>query len=76
MSGPHDAFISWAADRSDTLGFPFSGWLVARYSDDGRAMRDDAGRQVFETQAEYLARSAADEPIKTLPKAAQLELFS
>ena len=58
MTGPHDEFIAWAKSRTDALGGLFSAWPVARYNPDGTAERDAAGRQVFETQAEYLSRQA------------------
>lgn len=56
-----DEYIKWAqqqesAGRRDPMGYPWTSWLVARRNLDGTVMRDQHNRQVFETQAEYLAR--------------------
>lgn len=74
--------IAWseaqdAAGKRDAMGKPFTSWLLGRYQPDGRAMRDQLGAQVFESQAEFKARQPAttDQP----PKQAigqNMELFS
>ncbi len=73
MSGPHDEFIAWASGRTDAMGQPFGRWLLARRNPDGTAVRDEAGRQLFETQADYLARQGAKPQATTTP---QLDLFA
>lgn len=70
----HDEFIAWGAGRNDAFGEPFSDWLLARYDSEGRVMRDAQSRQIYETQAEYLARK--NEPITQPAQRAQLELFA
>lgn len=62
-----------AAGKTDAMGHPFSSWLVARYHPDGRAMRDQLGHQVFETQAEFIARQACNAPAVAIGQT--LELF-
>ncbi len=74
MSGPHTEFVAWAAGRIDALGLPFSAWKLARYNADGSVMRDANGRQIFETQAEYLERQAG--PINPPASIDQMELFA
>lgn len=70
----HAEFISYAqCGHLDAMGKPFSAWLVARYHDDGRAIRDADGRQVFETQAEWLTRHGAPSTQPATP--AQQTLF-
>lgn len=70
-------FIVWAHGRTDAMGQPFSTWAVARYHDDGRAMRDAAGHQVFESQADFLARECGQSQAPAAkPEAAQQELFA
>lgn len=49
-----------AAGMRDAFGGSFTDWEVARYLPDGRAMRTPDGRQVFETQAAFKARHAAE----------------
>lgn len=68
-------FVAWAPGRLDGLGRPFSAWLLAVEGPDGRPLRDEHGHQVFETQAQWLARQTA--PITT-PAAApvQQDLFA
>jgi hypothetical protein len=71
----HAEFISWASEgHKDAMGRRFSNWLVARYQDDGRVMRDDHNRVVYETQAEWSTRygAATNHPAKTV----QGDLFS
>ena len=76
MLSPRE-FIDWAQGRTDGLGQPFSGWAVARCHDDGRAMRDADGHQVFESQAEFLAREGGQSLAPAAkPQAAQQELFA
>lgn len=68
-------FIAHAqAGHLDALGQPMSAWRVARRHDDGRVMRDAAGRQLFETQAEWLARHGAAS--QQTAKQGQQELFA
>lgn len=62
-----------AAGKRDAMGHPFTSWLVARYLPEGRAMRDQHGAQVFETQAEFKARQACTAPAVTIGQT--LELF-
>lgn len=57
-----DEYITWAqqqdqAGRRDPMGYRWTSWLVARRNSDGSPMRDEHNRQVFESQAEYLARA-------------------
>lgn len=53
----HAEFVAHAAaGHLDAMGQPFSAWRLARYQEDGRAMRDANDRQVFESQADWLAR--------------------
>lgn len=52
-----------AAGKRDAMGHPFTSWLLARYHPEGRAMRDQLGHQVFETQAEFKARQACAAPV-------------
>lgn len=71
----HAQFVAHAAaGHLDAMGQPFSRWAVARYHDDGRAMRDAAGRQVFESQGDWLKRTGDE--ISKLAKPAQQELFA
>ena len=73
----HVEFIAMADEgHKDAMGFPFGTWRVARYHDDGRAMRDANGRQVFQTQAEWKARHGTVTRMPTTPARAQLELFT
>lgn len=70
--------VAWAeaqeaAGKRDAMGFPFTSWLLARHLPDGRAMRDQLGHQVFETQAEFKARQACPAPAVALGQT--LELF-
>lgn len=51
-----------AAGKTDAMGRPWTSWLLARYQPDGRAMRDQRGAQVFETQADFKARQASVAP--------------
>jgi hypothetical protein len=54
----HASFVAWAAEgHKDSMGLPFSDWLLCRFDTNGRALRDRDGRQVYETQAEWLARN-------------------
>ena len=54
----HASFIAWAAEgHKDSMGLPFSDWLVARLDDDGRAIRGADLLVVYETQAQLLARN-------------------
>lgn len=53
--------IAWceamdAAGKHDAMGFPFTTWRVAVQWPDGKAARDQLGRQIFETQADFTAR--------------------
>lgn len=71
-------YIAWAeaqdaSGKRDGMGHPFTSWLVARYLPDGRAMRDERGAQVFETQAEFKARTAA---VPATPLGQTMELFA
>ena len=79
----HAPFIAWAesqdaAGNTDAMGHPFTSWLVARYAPDGSALRDSAGRQVFETQADFNARSGNASPTTlNLPVMGQtMDLFA
>jgi hypothetical protein len=73
----HHEFIKFAQGRTDAMGQPFSSWAVARYHDDGRAMRDAAGHQVFESQADCLAREGHHHQRPAgKAAAAQQELFA
>lgn len=63
-----------AADKTDAMGQPFTSWLLARYHPDGRAMRNQRGAQVFETQAEFKARQACVAPVVAVGQT--LELFA
>lgn len=72
----HAATVAWAAQgHRDAMGSPFSDWHLARYHDDGRAMRDAAGRQMFMTHNQWLAKHGPHQ-ITTPAKAAQQELFA
>lgn len=53
-----------AAGKRDAMGYPFSTWDVAVRLPDGTAARDQHGRQIFETQAEFKARHQAH-PVAT-----------
>lgn len=72
----HAEFIAFASttDRLDPMGYPFSTWRVCRYAEDCRALRDAAGRVVYETQAEWLARHG--NPATPLAKPTQQDLFA
>lgn len=60
MNLDHAEFIAWAAEgHKDSMGLPFSDWLVCREGADGRALRDAEHRVVYETQAEWLARNGS-----------------
>lgn len=74
----HAQFVAHAAaGHLDAMGQLFSRWAVARYHDDGRAMRDAAGHQVFESQADCLAREGhQNNRTAGMAAAAQQELFS
>ncbi len=51
----HAETVAWAAQgHRDAMGALFSDWGMARYHGDGRAMRDEHGRQVFMTHAQWL----------------------
>ena len=63
-----------AAGKRDVLAQPFTSWLLARYHPDGRAMRDQLGHQVFETQAEFKARAAGAAPAVAIGQT--MELFA
>lgn len=63
-----------AAGKRDAMGHPFTSWLLARYHPDGRAMRDQLGHQVFETQAEFKARAASAAPAVAIGQT--MELFA
>ncbi|MDT7836485.1 hypothetical protein [Aquabacterium sp. OR-4] len=70
----HAEFVAHAAaGHLDALGQPFSRWRLARYHDDGRAVRDANGHQVFERQADWLARRGG--AINKLPAPVQQEMF-
>jgi hypothetical protein len=71
--------IAWAqaqdaAGQLDAMGHPFTSWLLARHTPEGRAMRNQHGEQVFESQGEFMARSAA--PKSQPPVGQTLELFA
>lgn len=71
----HAQFVAWAAEgHKDSLGRPMSDWLLARFDEEGRCLRDRDGRQVYETQAEWLARNGG--PITTTGAPAQQALFA
>lgn len=68
--------IEWAeameaAGKRDAMGHPFTSWLVALRHDDGKAVRDANGRQIFETQASFKARQQP----RTVPTGQTLSLF-
>ena len=63
-----------AAGKRDAMGRPWASWLLARYQPDGRAMRDQSGAQVFETQAEFKARQANQ--ATAVPVGQTLDLFA
>lgn len=70
--------VAWAQDmdaqgNTDAMGCKFSDWTLARREPDGRCMRDADGRQVFETQAEFLARQGAPATKPAAP--VQMEIF-
>lgn len=77
MSDPdmeHAPFVAWAAEgHKDSMGLPMSDWLLARFDEEGRCLRDRDGRQVYETQAEWLARHGSPITMPGMP--AQLGLF-
>lgn len=74
MSASHAAFIAWAAEgHKDSMGLPFSDWLVCIDGPDGRALRGRDGLIVYETQAEWLARNGSEIARPAAP--AQLGLF-
>ncbi len=71
----HDEYVLWAKAQDDVgkvdpMGYPWSSWLLAVYNPDGSAVRDSHGRQIFETQAEYLNRR------QQVPFGHTLELFA
>lgn len=76
--------VAWAeaqdaAGKRDAMGFPFTSWLLARRHPDGRAMRDQAGRQMFETQADFKARQPdllGQSDTSTLAIGQTMELFA
>lgn len=70
----HAKFIAWSVGRTDAMGHPFSNWRVCRYADDGRALRDAAGRVVYETQPEWIARQGS--PATPSAKPTQQDLFA
>lgn len=58
---PHAEFIAWAeaqeaAGKRDAMGGSFTAWQVSIVDGEGRAVRDEHGRQVFESQAACKAR--------------------
>lgn len=74
-----DDTVAWseaqdAAGKRDAMGHLFTSWLLARYLPDGRAMRDQLGAQVFETQAEFKARQACPAPAVALGQT--MDLFA
>ena len=72
----HAETVAWAAHgHRDAMGTPFSDWRLARYHADGHAMRDAHGRQMFMTQAEWLAMYGT-QPISKPEAPAQAELFA
>lgn len=75
----HTETIRWAREmeaqgRKDAMGGSFTDWLVARHDEEGNALRDANGRQIFETQAEWLARNGA--PIAAPAAPMQQALFA
>lgn len=71
--------VTWAeaqeaAGKRDAMGHPWTSWLLARYQPDGRAMRDQFGNQIFETQAEFKARQVNCAPDMTAGET--LDLFA
>jgi len=79
----HTEFIAWAENqdaigKKDAMGHPFTSWRVARYAPDGSALRNDYGRQLFETQAEFKACSVHAQPASiNLPAVGQtMDLFA
>ena len=60
-----------AAGKRDAMGYPFTSWLVAIRDEDGKAVRDAHGRQIFETQASFKARQQP----RTVPTGQTLSLF-
>jgi hypothetical protein len=67
--------ITWseqqdAAGITDAMGHPWTSWLLAVRRPDGSVARDAAGHQIYETQAEYKARTQA------VPLGQTLELFA
>ena len=67
-------FAAWAAqqdaaDIKDAMGWPWTSWLLAVRRPDGSLTRNAAGHQIYETQAEYKARTS-------VPVGQTLELFA
>lgn len=77
-----EEFIEWAkqqdaAGRSDPMGYPWSTWKVAAVNADGTVKRDDRGRQVYVSQAEFVRPQP--EPVvvaSSTPQIFQMELFA
>ncbi len=64
----HAGFVAWCAEgHKDAMGLPMSDWLLCRVDENGRALRDRDGRQVYETQAEWLARNGSPVPAPGAP---------
>lgn len=58
-----------AAGIKDAMGWPWTSWLLAVRLPDGALARDSVGHQIYETQAEYRARTS-------VPIGQTLELFA
>jgi hypothetical protein len=68
-------FIVWAEQQEtsgvkDPMGFSWTTWKLAIYQPDGSVARDQNQHQIYETQAEYKART------RSVPIGQTLELFA
>ncbi len=64
----HAEFVAWCAQgHKDAHGQPMSDWLLCLVDEKGRAMRDRDGRQLYETQAEWLARHGSQITTPAMP---------
>ncbi len=71
----HTEFVAWCSEgHKDSMGLPFSDWLLCRVDTNGRALRDRDERQIYETQAEWLARNGTS--IATPAAPVQQALFA
>lgn len=79
MSHPelrHAEMVAWAAEgHRDAMGYLFSDWRLARYHEDGRPVRDAAGRQTFMTHTQWLSKYGRPQ-VSPLSEPAQQDLFA